>query len=308
MSSDDLETIYRSPTPEWRLRIIDGFDVGDEFVLTDTQEYTIGRKDCDINVNPQDMKASRLHARLEFKNGQPFLENLSRTTDTYVNNNAIKKKRKLKSGNKIGVGNTVFILQRTGDSKPRTTINIKKIGIGACIFILALVILKWVSNSEPEKTPTSSSPPETTPSLQPTAAPTITATPSVSPLSTVTTTTTIVPEKTPQPIDREKADEFYRQGKYFYKNGRLKKAISYFNSALKNYPGHPYASDSLKEARNKLDESVNELIKEAEEAQRLVKIDLAKQHLREIMGLLSDNPQDKRYIDAQKKLHEIENR
>lgn len=303
MNNEDQETIYRSPISAWRLRIIDGFDAGQEIVLTDTQEYTIGRKDCDINVNPQDMKTSRLHARLEFKNGQPFLENLSRTTDTYVNNSPIKKKRKLKPGNKIGVGDTLLVLERTGDSKPKNVISVKYVGIGACIFISVLIILKMIINTEISRKPV---PPEPTPSKQPIVTPMITDKPHVSTIPTITSSTTTVPHT--MPIDREKADELFRQGKIFYKSGRLKKAISYFELALENYRDHPYASDHLKEARADLDKKVTELMKEAEKAQRLVNYHRAKLLFREIVELLSDNPQDGRYVDAKKKLNEIKSR
>ncbi len=298
MSSDHQETIYRSLTPEWTLKAIDGLDVGEVFVLSDSQDYTIGRKNCDITLNQQDMKASRLHARLEFKKNQPFLENLSQTTATYVNNSPIKKKRKLKHGDKISIGDTVLTIERTGVTQRESKINVKYIGIGVCVFILMLVIFKLIP--QPSKQPDS---PEPTPSKQPTVIPTITAKPSVSPSPTLGPTAKPVLQ-----IDKEKADEFFRQGKNFYNNGRLKKSIYLFESALKNDPDHPYASEYLKKAKDELDKKVNHLIAEAEKAQRMVKNDRAKQLFREIIELLSDKPQDKRYIDAQNKLRELENK
>jgi len=51
MGSDDQETVYRKPTPEWSLKIIHGFDAGNVFALCDLPEYTIGRKNCDIILN-----------------------------------------------------------------------------------------------------------------------------------------------------------------------------------------------------------------------------------------------------------------
>ncbi len=299
MDSDNQETIYRSPTPEWTLKIIDGFDTGKVFILRDSQEYTIGRKNCDIILNQQDMKASRLHARLEIKKAQPFLENLSQTTATYVNNSPIKKIIKLKAGNKIGIGDTVFVIERTGASKRENKINVKLIGVGACVFILMLVILKIIWNPQPSPVKL---PDEPTPSEQPTVMPTIINTPSVSPPPTLAPTKKPVP-----PINKEKADELFRQGRIFYKNGNLKKAIGFFETASQ-YPDHPYASEYLERARNELEKKINQLVTQAEQAKKLVKNDRAKHLLREIIELLSDKPQDKRYVEAQNKLRELENR
>ncbi len=62
--------------------------------------------------------------RLEFKKNQPFLENLSQTTATYVNNSPIKKKIKLKPGNKITSGDTVVTIKKTKETRSESKINV----------------------------------------------------------------------------------------------------------------------------------------------------------------------------------------
>jgi len=313
MRNDEQDTIYRTPTPVWTLKVIEGFDIGEVFTLSDSQEYTIGRQNCDITINKHDKKASRRHARLGFIRNQPYLENLSQTTTTSVNDRPITKK-KLKAGNKIGIGDTVFVLERTGVVQHKSKINFKWIGIAqdeskinfkwlgvaACVLILSVVIFKAFSPSQPSPVrPLDEIP---TPAKQPSIIPTATKKPGEIP------TPTKQPDTVPNTIiDKEEADEFFRQGKIFYKDGNLKKAIPLFESAS-DYPDHPHASKYLKKAKEKLDIEINQLVTDADKSSRMLKYDRAKQLLREVIELLSDNQQDKRYTDAQNKLRKLENR
>jgi len=119
-----------------------------------------------------------------------------------------------------------------------------------------------------------------------------------------TTSSTVIPVPV---IDRKKADDYFRQGELFYKNGNLKKAIGFFETASQ-YPDHPYASDYLEKAREKLNKKVDHLITEAKRAEKIVKYDRAKFLLKEVIALLSDKPQDKRYSEAQNRLRKLESR
>ena len=49
---------------------------------------------------------SRSHARLSIINGELFIENMSNTNFTYVNNQKITGKTQLKDGDEIGLGGT----------------------------------------------------------------------------------------------------------------------------------------------------------------------------------------------------------
>jgi len=314
MCNDEQGTIYRKPTPAWTLKVIQGFDIGEEFTLSDSQEYTIGRQNCDITINTQDKKASRRHARLVFKTDQLFLENLSQTTTTRVNDRPITK-IKLKAGNKIGIGATVFVLERTGISqyknKGKSKTNFKWIGVAACVLILSVVIFKvlWSSQPPPVRPPDEIPTPTKQPGII--LIPTATKQPDAIPTATNKPSATLTPTKKPDTIpnsmiDKEEADEFFRQGKIFYNDGNLKKAIRLFESAS-DYPDHPHASKYLKKAKEKLDIEINQLVTDADKSARMLKYDRAKQLLREVIELLSDNPQDKRYTDALNKLRKLEN-
>jgi len=297
MNNDDKKTIYRKPASEWKLKVIQGFDAGEVFTLNDSQDYTIGRQSCDITINQHDKKASRRHARLVFKKNQPLLENLSRTTATYVNNKPVKK-IKLKAGDEIGIGDTLFVLEKTGASQPKSKINIKLIGISACVFILMLIAFQvFLHQPSPVKLPAKK--PTPAPSQKPTAPPAPVEKPSALP----------VPAQRPDtPIDKEKAAESFRQGKSFYRGGHLKRAIRFFESASSYNPDHPLAAKYLQKAKDDLDKKLDQLNRKAEKSKTMLKYEQAKLALREIIELLSDSTQDKRYTDAQAKLCQLENR
>ncbi|MDM8555217.1 FHA domain-containing protein [Desulfococcaceae bacterium HSG7] len=359
MCNDDQDTIYRKMTSEWTLKVIEGFGIGEVFTLSDSQEYTIGRQNCDIIINQLDKKASRMHARLVLKKDQPFLENLSQTTTTYVNNSPIKK-IKLQAGNKIGIGDTVFVLERTGVSQHESKITFKWIGIAACTFILMFVIFKvfWprqpthqnqtsVSKfaTQPDQTliPARSEKISESEPSAPISMPSVIIHPPISKNEGEKTDILHLPEteegkserllppppKKPTPIsknegenerllpplpkkpntiiDKEKADELFRQGKIFYSSGNMKKAINLFESALSYNSDNPLVSEYLKKAKNGLDKKIDQLKIRADKSKTMLKYNQAKQALREIIELLSDNPQDTRYTDAQNKLRELEN-
>lgn len=50
--------------------------------------------------------ASRAHAKLTIENGVFYIENLSETNFTYVNNTKITAKTELKTGDELGLGGT----------------------------------------------------------------------------------------------------------------------------------------------------------------------------------------------------------
>ena len=69
-------------------------------------EITVGRENIMSEYLSAKSYVSRAHAKLFLENSQLFIENLSNTNFTYVNNKKITTKVKLEDGDEIGLGGT----------------------------------------------------------------------------------------------------------------------------------------------------------------------------------------------------------
>ena len=89
---------------------------GTTFVLSSTDgqyaykltsdEIIIGRENVMSEYLSVKSYVSRSHARLSIINGELFIENMSNTNFTYVNNQKITEKTRLNDGDEIGLGGT----------------------------------------------------------------------------------------------------------------------------------------------------------------------------------------------------------
>ncbi|MBQ9429482.1 MAG: FHA domain-containing protein [Clostridia bacterium] len=70
----------------------------------EANETVVGREHAMCEYLRQRTYVSRVHAKLTLENGELFLENLSGTNFTYVNNEKITEKVKLHDGDEIGLG------------------------------------------------------------------------------------------------------------------------------------------------------------------------------------------------------------
>ncbi|MBN2430266.1 MAG: diguanylate cyclase [Acidobacteria bacterium] len=113
MTSDDYETIagnvFRPPSQDARvdayLVVVAGIDIGKIYPVQGTA-VIIGRgADCTIVCDSP--LASRLHARLEIRDGETWIVDLGSTNGTLVNFEPIKEKQ-LVDGDKIAIGETVL--------------------------------------------------------------------------------------------------------------------------------------------------------------------------------------------------------
>ena len=98
--------------------VADNESVSDEttFVLSSTDgqyaykitadEIVIGRENVMSEYLASKSFVSRTHAKLTLENNELFIENLSGTNYTYVNNKKIVSKVKLEDGDEIGLGDT----------------------------------------------------------------------------------------------------------------------------------------------------------------------------------------------------------
>ena len=71
-----------------------------------TDDVTIGRENTMSEYLSVKSYVSRSHARITKVNDELYIENLSNTNFTYVNNNKITEKTKLQDGDEIGLGGT----------------------------------------------------------------------------------------------------------------------------------------------------------------------------------------------------------
>ena len=71
-----------------------------------SDEIIIGRENVMSEYLSVKSYVSRSHARLSIINGELFIENMSNTNFTYVNNQKITGKTQLKDGDEIGLGGT----------------------------------------------------------------------------------------------------------------------------------------------------------------------------------------------------------
>jgi ribosomal protein L40E len=71
-----------------------------------TAEAVVGRENIMSNYLASKSYVSRTHAKLTVEEGSFYIENLSGTNFTYVNNMKIVKKTKLENGDELGLGGT----------------------------------------------------------------------------------------------------------------------------------------------------------------------------------------------------------
>lgn len=71
-----------------------------------SDEIIIGRENVMSDYLSVKIYVSRSHARLSIINGELFIENMSNTNFTYVNNQKITEKTRLNDGDEVGLGGT----------------------------------------------------------------------------------------------------------------------------------------------------------------------------------------------------------
>lgn len=90
---------------ECRTYVLSSLDGKYAYKLT-SDEVTVGRE-CAMSEYLSDKSyVSRIHARLTVRNGELYIENLSKTNYTFVNNKKITAKVKLSVDDELGLGGT----------------------------------------------------------------------------------------------------------------------------------------------------------------------------------------------------------
>lgn len=97
-----LDTEISQNAPTYILSSLDGQYA---YKLT-SQEVIVGRENAMGDYLASKSYVSRAHAKFTLESGELYIENLSGTNFTYVNNKKIFKKTKLSSGDELGFGGT----------------------------------------------------------------------------------------------------------------------------------------------------------------------------------------------------------
>lgn len=89
-----------------KLKVLEGTQAGEE--LGGSLPCVLGRKDADIVIN--DPMVSKRHAAIQIINGKLLLIDLHSTNGTTLNNEPVNQ-RELKQGDRIGVGQTLLLVE-----------------------------------------------------------------------------------------------------------------------------------------------------------------------------------------------------
>ncbi|MCC6426067.1 MAG: FHA domain-containing protein [Phycisphaerales bacterium] len=98
------------------LSVIQGPDKGRRFQLPDNEPQLIGRSSEALPM--EDTTVSRRHAELTPDDGIWWIRDLSSQNGTYVNGVAIKERTRLRPGDQIRTGSTLFVFGITDSSDP----------------------------------------------------------------------------------------------------------------------------------------------------------------------------------------------
>jgi len=113
---DNPTLVGSSKTPE--LKITTGDDVGETYQVK--PQTRIGRE-RDNDVVLLDPRASRYHAQISFESGQWTVQDLGSSNQTYLNGEPVSETMPLKSGDRIGIGETEFTFIIPGAPAAQTT-------------------------------------------------------------------------------------------------------------------------------------------------------------------------------------------
>jgi len=98
------------------IKVSRGAGEGEEFSFSQ-DEARLGRT-ADNDLVVKDQAASRSHARVFFKSGKYFVEDLGSANGTKLNNATVKVAKEIKSGDDILIGDTVFTFSVGDDAEP----------------------------------------------------------------------------------------------------------------------------------------------------------------------------------------------
>ena len=100
---DITSAVEPDPTPAAYEFVVSSLDGQYAYKLTEP-EVTIGREQVMSDYLSSKMYVSRIHAKLLIENNELYIENLSHTNFTFLNNQRITERTKLEDGDELGLG------------------------------------------------------------------------------------------------------------------------------------------------------------------------------------------------------------
>lgn len=119
MAENHDATIVSGGRPAARFVVKQGPQIGITFPILQNQTH-IGREESN-DVRVQDAEVSRKHSELLWKDGSFWVQDLGSSNGTFVNGTQITAPIKISAGDKIGVGQTVMVLELEPQIKPIPT-------------------------------------------------------------------------------------------------------------------------------------------------------------------------------------------
>jgi hypothetical protein len=107
--------IFEQATRTGWLKVTAGMIAGKQFILYRNPTYIGSAPDCQIFLF-RDPKVGRRHAAIHLNNGRIEIEDLPLGAPTYINREPINRQR-LRDGDQITIGTTVFLYQEKGREK-----------------------------------------------------------------------------------------------------------------------------------------------------------------------------------------------
>jgi len=232
------------------LVVLQGPDRGRVLNLQENHEYIIGRShECDFQVDQSDRAVSRKHVRIKAGKGSILVENLSQTNPVQINGKAVSRAT-VKAKGQFQVGITLFSLEMAEASKalnfsPSFKLN-KKIVLLAGLLIVCLFFLFVLLTGKDDTTVdkvaiTSPSKPEPDQFQEKVFSD------AESPMHGTSGVKVSVE-------DREKSEEHFRHGMFFYDTGNSLKAVGEWKRALSINPENSEARTWFLKAEKELEE------------------------------------------------------
>ncbi len=112
----DDQTVLATDQPRASLVVSQGTKVGTTYYIT-SAEAILGR-DEETDISVRDPEVSRRHARISWQSGNYYIEDLGSTNGTFLNSSLVTSPQPLRSGDTIGLGQTLFVFQTEADAMP----------------------------------------------------------------------------------------------------------------------------------------------------------------------------------------------
>lgn len=112
----DDQTLLATDQPRASLVVRQGAHIGATYSII-SAEAILGR-DEEADVSVRDPEVSRRHARISWQSGNYYVEDLGSTNGTFLNGALVTSPQPLRSGDTIGVGQTLLVFQMMGEPIP----------------------------------------------------------------------------------------------------------------------------------------------------------------------------------------------